>query len=323
MADSNTKKTTTSKTATETASAPVKSALTASSLPAADTLKERFKAGSIPLQSDFADLIDMANVGAQAAGKAASQDGPGKGMRLSSSGQLEPDIGSYNFKDDKQGCSPVKVNTDTNQIVVDIDDGLIEGDSGLSVKAGNGITVNSDGVSIDPQKVLPKGIITMFSGDKAPDGWALCDGNNGTPDLRNRFVMGGDISDISGKSDETFSGTKDSKIIKFSSEDAAVKVKGTTKGHALTEAESAPHTHYIGITVGPADKAINGGRTLNEAYDWIGGSDSKDSNKTEPESTSSGGGKEHDHDVDLTSDSHSHSNKLSVPYFILAFIMKL
>lgn len=39
---------------------------------------------------------------------------------------------------------------------------------------------------------VPKGIICMWSGslDTIPNGWALCDGNNGTPNLRDRFVIG-------------------------------------------------------------------------------------------------------------------------------------
>lgn len=39
---------------------------------------------------------------------------------------------------------------------------------------------------------LPAGVIVMWSGslDAIPAGWALCDGRNGTPDLRNRFVLG-------------------------------------------------------------------------------------------------------------------------------------
>ena len=38
---------------------------------------------------------------------------------------------------------------------------------------------------------LPKGMITAWSGDVAPDGWALCDGTNGTPNLKDRFILGG------------------------------------------------------------------------------------------------------------------------------------
>src|ERR1051325_1029282 len=40
--------------------------------------------------------------------------------------------------------------------------------------------------------MVPSGIITLWSGNTAnvPDGWVLCDGNNGTPDLRDRFVVG-------------------------------------------------------------------------------------------------------------------------------------
>ena len=40
--------------------------------------------------------------------------------------------------------------------------------------------------------VLPKGVIVMWSGSQAsiPSGWALCNGQNGTPDLRDRFIVG-------------------------------------------------------------------------------------------------------------------------------------
>jgi len=39
---------------------------------------------------------------------------------------------------------------------------------------------------------LPSGAIIMWSGSIAdiPLGWALCDGTNGTPDLRDRFIVG-------------------------------------------------------------------------------------------------------------------------------------
>ena len=39
---------------------------------------------------------------------------------------------------------------------------------------------------------VPYGVIVMWSGqsNEIPAGWALCDGANGTPDLRGRFVVG-------------------------------------------------------------------------------------------------------------------------------------
>ncbi len=47
-----------------------------------------------------------------------------------------------------------------------------------------------------PETGLPAGVIVMWSGqlDAIPDGWALCDGQNGTPDLSNRFVLGADTA---------------------------------------------------------------------------------------------------------------------------------
>ena len=37
---------------------------------------------------------------------------------------------------------------------------------------------------------LPTGTIVAFNNSEAPNGWALCDGTNGTPDLRGRFIYG-------------------------------------------------------------------------------------------------------------------------------------
>ncbi|MEQ9414040.1 MAG: hypothetical protein RIF39_09425, partial [Cyclobacteriaceae bacterium] len=40
--------------------------------------------------------------------------------------------------------------------------------------------------------LVPSGVIVMWSGSTAsvPVGWALCNGANGTPDLRDRFIAG-------------------------------------------------------------------------------------------------------------------------------------
>jgi hypothetical protein len=43
---------------------------------------------------------------------------------------------------------------------------------------------------------VPSGVIVMWSGSfsSIPSGWALCDGTSGTPDLRNRFILGATVT---------------------------------------------------------------------------------------------------------------------------------
>lgn len=56
---------------------------------------------------------------------------------------------------------------------------------------------------------IPSGIITMWSGasDAIPTGWLLCNGENGTPDLRDRFVLGAggtyEVGAIGGEKEHT------------------------------------------------------------------------------------------------------------------------
>ena len=52
----------------------------------------------------------------------------------------------------------------------------------------DGLTIPGD-LTVDGKfNYLPKGSIIAFNGPTAPSGWALCDGTNGTPDLRGRFI---------------------------------------------------------------------------------------------------------------------------------------
>ena len=52
--------------------------------------------------------------------------------------------------------------------------------------------VNPTQVALAIENVLPYGMITLWYGTVAsiPNGWALCDGTNGTPNLTNMFVIG-------------------------------------------------------------------------------------------------------------------------------------
>lgn len=71
---------------------------------------------------------------------------------------------------------------------------------------------------------VPKGSILMWSGNPAqlPAGWVLCDGTNGTPDLKGRFIVGYDPSDADYNTP---------------------KKTGGQKVHALTVAEMPTHAH--------------------------------------------------------------------------------
>ena len=49
-----------------------------------------------------------------------------------------------------------------------------------------------DGSNLTGVSGIPTGLIAMWSGatNAIPSGWALCDGQNSTPDLRNKFIVG-------------------------------------------------------------------------------------------------------------------------------------
>lgn len=91
---------------------------------------------------------------------------------------------------------------------------------------------------------IPSGLISMWSGSIAsiPTGWVLCNGSNGTPDLRNRFIIGAHsdsagvaYSTVTGSNTQT-GGTKD-----------AINVSHT---HTATSTVTDPgHTHVA--TNGP------------------------------------------------------------------------
>lgn len=60
--------------------------------------------------------------------------------------------------------------------------------------------------------VFPPGGIIMWAGrtDQVPQGWALCNGQNGTPDLRSRFIQGADPAVDTGAGSVGSSGPADS-----------------------------------------------------------------------------------------------------------------
>ncbi|NHB60942.1 tail fiber protein [Photorhabdus sp. RW14-46] len=324
--------------------------------PSVDALKNRFKEGSIPLQTDYSDLINIADIGRQAVGKAPNQiDNPNSGLvlnndsglavKVNTSGGLQADKDgvSVKIKDksllaDNNGLSVnygkgLQLDKDNdNKLTINSHDGIEIVAGGVKVKAGNGITVNSSGVSIDPNTVLPKGVIVMFSGNSAPTGWAFCDGNNGTPDLRNRFIMCGETISETGKSNSKANGNGNEKNFSQSTTSTTVSVSVTVQNTTLTEQQIPAHKHIGGM----AYSNIHGiqydsVQTPQNKYQinvndrspiWANPLSAKDYHFY---TSNTGGGQGHNHPATTQVDpaSHNHSVDIIPPYFLLAFIMKL
>jgi microcystin-dependent protein len=81
---------------------------------------------------------------------------------------------------------------------------------------------------------IPSGVITMWSGSIAsiPSGWFLCNGANGTPDLRDRFVVGAGTTYAVGAT----GGSANATLVSHT--------------HTATSAVTDPgHTHFIAADV--------------------------------------------------------------------------
>lgn len=101
--------------------------------------------------------------------------------------------------------------------------------------------------------IVPNGVILMWSGSSAdiPDGWALCDGANGTPDLRGRFIVGAsdefENKSTGGQSKVNFKHTHSYSGITKTAGDGG-SVRGGDAG-SLYSFEKTNHTHkYLGET---------------------------------------------------------------------------
>ncbi|MCC8374053.1 hypothetical protein CKY10_14790 [Photorhabdus sp. HUG-39] len=148
--------------------------------PSADELKNRFKEGSIPLQTDYSDLIDIADIGRRAVGKAPDQtDNPNSGLELDNNhglsvktnptGGISVDSSGIAVKCWPSGGITV---TDGSGLYLKLAggntgngwsgvSGLSLGSDGVKIKANNGINVDGSGVAV---KVKDKSLLTDAGG---------------------------------------------------------------------------------------------------------------------------------------------------------------
>ena len=104
------------------------------------------------------------------------------------------------------------------------------------------------------QSVLPRGMIMMWNSTAAtiPTGWQLCNGTNGTPDLRGKFIIGstGDASGLyyTGTTGGAAGVALSTSNLPTHTHDLSSSSTATAGGHshtASTTATDAGHTHTV------------------------------------------------------------------------------
>ena len=201
---------------------------------------------------------------------------------------------------------------------------------------------------------VPAGVITLWSGSIAsiPTGWSLCNGSSGTPDLRDRFVVGAGTTYAVNATGGANTVTLDATMIPAHTH--SLSASGTTSGQSAghthtfsgtTSGQSATHTHTVNdaghahtfsSTLAKTDAVGGGSNTIKTREDGTTTTStvttgislnnaSADHSHTYSGTTSAVSG-DHTHTVTVTGTSGSaggglaHENR--PPYFALAYIMK-
>lgn len=197
-------------------------------------------------------------------------------------------------------------------------------ESGNTVLESIGVTATTtelnvlDGITVTTAQLnnpFPSGGIVLWSGSVAsiPSGWYLCDGNNGTPNLTDRFVVGAGgsyaVGNTGGSSSVTLTTSQlPSHTHTFS--DSGNTGNDGGHGHNLRVADNASGTGTGNYIAGETNRA---GLRISGGYNY-----------TATESVVDVGNHNHSFSVSGTTSStgsgSSHENR--PPYYALAYIMK-
>jgi hypothetical protein len=172
--------------------------------------------------------------------------------------------------------------------------GKSEFESGVKV---TGITTST---SFDGGGTIPVGGIIMWSGAivNIPAKYALCDGSNGTPDLRNRFIAGAGAGYAVGAT----GGSADAVVV--------------SHNHTGVTAENGQHNHSTSFDGVGAYAYANSG-----AFELQAPGGNFNRLRTGEWSISPAGA--HDHTFTTSTEGESGVNKNLPPYYALAFIMRV
>jgi hypothetical protein len=169
---------------------------------------------------------------------------------------------------------------------------------GASGTSGQVLVSQGSGVTPIWGSGFPSGGIIMWSGSIAsiPSGWYLCDGNNGTPNLKDRMVIGaGNLYAVNATG-----GSKD-----------AIVVSHTHTGSAAAVGD---HQHEVFGFWHWVDESIEIMATR------LKSTDQSASGRDDDQTSGLAGG--HSHSLTINSTGSSGTNANLPPYYALAFIMK-
>lgn len=196
----------------------------------------------------------------------------------------------------------------TNWILV----AVVNGDNN-SIKLGTGKIINARSASFNGSSI-PKGMIMMWSGavNQIPYGWVLCNGTNGTPDLRNRFLVGAGHTYNPGNV-----GGSDSVALNVNQVPA--------HNHSGSTSQAGNHQHWMegehAHGLSHRHRTIPGQTTVDMGFGGGSGADPNDKRWRGHVNTNTVGNHAHSLSTSNTGGNQAHENR--PPYYALAFIMKL
>lgn len=242
-------------------------------------------------------------------------------------GLAPEDIASKSYVDTAE--SDAKSYTDTHEAK-----GNPHSDSASNADVSNALSSANayTDAQISSLEKIPTGIISMWAGaiTNIPSGWALCDGNNGTPNLQDRFIVGAGSGYSVGNTGGARSVTLSTSHLpahnhSFSGTTSSSGYHNHTGSAGTTSITGYANGHKMAANGSDGSVFTHGGSSANVDHNYYSGSQRFYIDVSHSHSLSINSGGTHTHTISGTTGSvgsgNAHENR--PPYYALAFIMKL